>query len=57
MQDNKQRVALTSIAAGGGLTLAKGVVGLTIDSLALPRPEHSATCEQNRASARSANSG
>jgi len=35
MQDIKQRVALTSIAASGGLTLAKGVVGLTTGSLAI----------------------
>jgi cation diffusion facilitator family transporter len=35
MQDIKQRVALTSIAASGGLTLAKGVVGLATGSLAI----------------------
>jgi cation diffusion facilitator family transporter len=35
MQDNKQKVALTSIAASGGLTLAKGVVGLLTGSLAI----------------------
>src|SRR5690349_8788984 len=35
MQDLKQRVALTSIAASGGLTLAKGVVGLATGSLAI----------------------
>src|SRR5438105_8930133 len=35
MQDVKQKVALTSIAASGGLTLAKGVVGLLTGSLAL----------------------
>jgi len=35
MQDIKQRVALTSIAASGGLTIAKGVVGLATGSLAI----------------------
>src|SRR3954462_10953480 len=35
MQDIKQRVALTSIAASGGLTLAKGIVGLATGSLAI----------------------
>jgi len=35
MRDLKQRVALTSIAASGGLTLAKGVVGLATGSLAI----------------------
>lgn len=35
MQDIKQRVALTSIAASGGLTLAKGLVGLATGSLAI----------------------
>jgi cation diffusion facilitator family transporter len=35
MQDIKQRVALRSIAASGGLTLAKGVVGLATGSLAI----------------------
>ena len=35
MQVIKQRVALTSIAASGGLTLAKGVVGLATGSLAI----------------------
>jgi cation diffusion facilitator family transporter len=35
MQDIKQRAALTSIAASGGLTLAKGVVGLATGSLAI----------------------
>jgi cation diffusion facilitator family transporter len=35
MQDHKERVALTSIAASGGLTLAKAVVGLLSGSLAL----------------------
>jgi len=35
MSDLKQRVALTSIAASGGLTLAKGVVGLATGSLAI----------------------
>src|SRR3954454_8666253 len=35
MQDIKQRVALTSIAASGGLTLAKGAVGLATGSLAV----------------------
>src|SRR6188472_2039855 len=31
----KERVALTSIAASGGLTLAKGVVGILTGSLAI----------------------
>jgi cation diffusion facilitator family transporter len=35
MQDVKERVALTSIVASGGLTLAKAVVGVTSGSLAL----------------------
>jgi cation diffusion facilitator family transporter len=35
MQDIKQRVALSSIMASGGLTLAKGVVGLATGSLAI----------------------
>src|SRR2546425_10499912 len=35
MQDIKQKVALTSIAASGGLTLAKGVVGVATGSLAI----------------------
>src|SRR5438309_6104310 len=35
MQDPKQRVALTSIAASAGLTIAKGVVGLATGSLAI----------------------
>src|ERR1043165_9389922 len=35
MQDVKERVALTSIAAWGGLTIAKGVVGIFSGSLAL----------------------
>src|SRR5947207_4108609 len=35
MQDVKQKVALTSIAASGGLTLAKGAVGLVTGSLAI----------------------
>src|SRR5215475_1368911 len=35
MQNLKQRVALTSIAASGGLTLAKGIVGLATGSLAI----------------------
>src|SRR3954470_22066503 len=35
MQADKERVALTSIAASGGLTVAKGVVGLLSGSLAL----------------------
>jgi cation diffusion facilitator family transporter len=35
MQDIKQKVALTSIAASAGLTLAKGVVGLLTGSLAI----------------------
>jgi cation diffusion facilitator family transporter len=33
--NKKERVALTSIAASGGLTVAKGVVGLTSGSLAM----------------------
>ncbi len=35
MQENKERVALTSIAASGGLTIAKAVVGVLSGSLAL----------------------
>src|SRR6185369_11680443 len=35
MQDTKERVALTSIAASGGLTIAKTAVGLLSGSLAL----------------------
>ena len=35
MQNAKQQVALTSIAASAGLTLAKGVVGLSTGSLAI----------------------
>src|SRR2546430_6872846 len=35
MQDVKERVALTSIAASGALTIAKAVVGLFSGSLAL----------------------
>ena len=35
MQDVKERVALTSIAASGGMTIAKGVVGYFSGSLAL----------------------
>src|SRR3954452_731042 len=35
MQDQKERVALTSIAASGGLTIAKAVVGALSGSLAL----------------------
>src|SRR3954468_3239582 len=35
MQQTKERVALTSIAASGGLTVAKAVVGLLSGSLAL----------------------
>jgi cation diffusion facilitator family transporter len=35
MQNAKQKVALTSIAASAGLTLAKGVVGLSTGSLAI----------------------
>src|SRR5215212_1819791 len=35
MQDTKERVALTSIAASGGLAIAKAVVGLFSGSLAL----------------------
>src|SRR2546425_5477547 len=35
MQDTKQRVALSSIAASAGLTVAKGVVGFATGSLAI----------------------
>ena len=35
MQETKERVALTSIAASGGLTIAKAIVGLLSGSLAL----------------------
>src|SRR6266511_1138227 len=35
MQDAKQRVALSSIAASAGLTAAKAVVGLATGSLAI----------------------
>src|SRR5947209_18270095 len=35
MQADKERVALTSVAASGGLTIAKAVVGLLSGSLAL----------------------
>jgi cation diffusion facilitator family transporter len=35
MQDTKERVALTSILASGGLTVAKGVVGALTGSLAI----------------------
>src|SRR6266404_6973876 len=35
MQETKERVALTSIAASGGLTIAKAVVGVLSGSLAL----------------------
>ncbi|MEA2939427.1 MAG: hypothetical protein QOC56_2931 [Alphaproteobacteria bacterium] len=35
MQDIKQKVALTSIAASAGLTIAKGVVGVATGSLAI----------------------
>ncbi len=35
MQNVKERVALTSIAASAGLTIAKGLVGLTTGSLAI----------------------
>src|SRR5436305_14952358 len=35
MQQTKERVALTSIAASGGLTVAKAVVGMLAGSLAL----------------------
>src|SRR5882757_2147050 len=35
MQEMKERVALTSIAASGGLTIAKAVVGVLSGSLAL----------------------
>src|ERR1043166_7892639 len=35
MQEQKERVALTSIAASGALTLAKAIVGLLSGSLAL----------------------
>src|ERR1041384_1806604 len=34
-QDIKQRVALTSILASGGLTIAKGIVGFATGSLAI----------------------
>ena len=34
-QDIKQRVALTSILASGGLTIAKGAVGFATGSLAI----------------------
>jgi hypothetical protein len=36
MQDIKQRIAPTSIVASGGLTLAKGVVGLPLNVVAPP---------------------
>ena len=35
MQKDKEKVALTSLAASGGLTLAKGMVGVTTGSLAM----------------------
>ncbi|HKY86098.1 MAG TPA: cation diffusion facilitator family transporter, partial [Pseudorhodoplanes sp.] len=35
MQQDKEKVALTSIAASGGLTIAKGVVGVMTGSLAI----------------------
>jgi cation diffusion facilitator family transporter len=35
MHDAKQKVALSSIVASGGLTLAKGIVGFTTGSLAI----------------------
>src|SRR6476646_6482439 len=35
MQDIKQKVALSSIAASAGLTLAKGVIGFATGSLAI----------------------
>jgi cation diffusion facilitator family transporter len=35
MQRDKEKVALTSIAASGGLTIAKGIVGLMTGSLAI----------------------
>ena len=35
MQDTKERVALTSILASAGLTIAKGVVGALTGSLAI----------------------
>ena len=35
MQDVKQRVALSSIAASAGLTVAKAIVGVTSGSLAI----------------------
>src|SRR6202011_4911637 len=35
MQSDKERVALTSVAASGGLAIAKAVVGLLSGSLAL----------------------
>jgi cation efflux family protein len=36
MQDIKRRAAPTSIATSGGFTLAKGVIGPTAGSLAIP---------------------
>src|SRR5215204_290928 len=35
MQDTKERVALTSMAASGGLTVAKAIVGVMSGSLAI----------------------
>ena len=35
MQEHKERVALTSIAASGGLTVAKAAVGVLSGSLAI----------------------
>jgi divalent metal cation (Fe/Co/Zn/Cd) transporter len=35
MQNVKQKVALSSIGASAGLTLAKGIVGLSTGSLAI----------------------
>jgi divalent metal cation (Fe/Co/Zn/Cd) transporter len=35
MQNAKQKVALTSIAASAGLTVAKGIVGISTGSLAI----------------------
>src|SRR5690242_5316566 len=35
MQDHKEQVALTSIAASAGLTVAKAIVGLMTGSLAI----------------------
>jgi divalent metal cation (Fe/Co/Zn/Cd) transporter len=35
MQDQKEKVALGSIVASGGLTVAKGIVGALTGSLAI----------------------